>query len=67
MATKKKVDQPAGQASSSAPRYPVDLLLTSKAIKGKYQQDFVRAILGNGLYTMDEAIKKLSDYFEGGK
>ena len=46
------------QTPKTAERFPRSVLLRSKALKG-YQQDFVRVILTDPEYTLEEAIDLL--------
>lgn len=42
--------------------YTVEALAKSKRFSG-YQPDFVKAILGDGEYTVEEAEKKIQKYY----
>lgn len=43
-------------------KYTVEALLTSNAFS-HYQKDFLKAILGDGEYTLSQAERKLKSYF----
>lgn len=43
-------------------KYTAEALLDSKAFS-HYQKDFLRAILGDGEYTVAQAEKKIQSYF----
>lgn len=47
-------------------KFPTETIIKSKKLKGKYHQDFMRALLPKEEYSMEEAIVILEKYFKTG-